>query len=149
MTGYTGPRSGQYAVVRGVTHPCTYSPNDDRVVLKTRQSDNPDATLFTWHDRYGGWVAQLTSQQCDRVYTARTYARWQGHRVAIDLVTAGTAAVTYADDNGGWASENGFTQVDKYEYQREVSVSELADVHEVQRDLAFNRWRDQTFGVRT
>ncbi|PPK67977.1 hypothetical protein V5P93_007323 [Actinokineospora auranticolor] len=143
---YQGPRAGQFAVVRGVTHPCTYSPNDDRVILKTRQADNPDASLFTWHTSFGGWVAQLTSQDCDRVYAARTYGRWQGHRVAVDAVVGGIASVTYADSNGSWAGQNGFTQVDKYEYQGEVPVGELADVHEEQRDLTFNRWRDRTFG---
>ncbi|GLZ37493.1 hypothetical protein [Actinokineospora sp. NBRC 105648] len=147
MTAYRGVRAGQFAVVGGVTHPCTYSPNDDRVVLKTRQADNPDASLFAWHERYGGWVAQLSSEQCDRVYTARSYGRWQGHRVAVDSVADGVAAVTYADQNGAWALENGFTQVDLHEYQRSVAAAELADVHEVQRDLAFTRWRDRTFGA--
>ncbi len=142
---YTGPRSGEYAVIRGVTHRCTYSPNDDRVVLKTKQADNPDATLFDWHERYGGWVAQLTSEQCDRVYSARSYGRWQGHRVAIDSVADGVATVTYADNNGGWAAVNGFTEVDRYEYRRDVPAAELGDVHEEQRDLGFTRWRDRTF----
>ncbi|MBM7770927.1 hypothetical protein JOD54_001131 [Actinokineospora baliensis] len=143
---YTGPRSGEFAVVRGVTHPCTFSPNNDRVVLKTKQADNPDATLFSWHDRYGGWVADLTAADCDRVYSARSYGKWQGHRVAIESVVDGVAAVTYADSNGGWAVEHGFTEVDRYEYRRDVPAAELGDVHEEQRDLGFAGWRERTFG---
>ncbi|MGQ0838435.1 hypothetical protein [Actinokineospora sp.] len=133
---YTGPRTGQFAVIDGVTHPCTYSPTEDRVVLKSRQAENPDGALFGWHDRYQGWVADLPGERCDRVYAARSYARWQGHRVAIDAV-AEAATVTYADDNGAWAAEHGFTQVDKYTYQRDVPAAELHDVHEEQRDLRF------------
>lgn len=142
---YTGVRSGEFAQVDGVTYPCRHVARDDRVVLKSKAEENPAPELFAWHEAFGGWVAQLPSARCERVYATRTYARYQGHRVAVDAVADGVASVSYADENGAWAARNGFTQVDKYEYTKDVPAAELRDVHEEQRDLLFRAWRERTF----
>ncbi|HVK20783.1 MAG TPA: hypothetical protein VM677_05435 [Actinokineospora sp.] len=48
----------------------------------------------------------------------------------------------YAGASTGWALDNGFVQADKYEYRREVAITELTNVYEEQRDLIFDLWRE-------
>lgn len=140
---YPQVRSGTYAVIGGVARPGLYPANSDHVVLKSTDADNPEPTLFAWNDTHGVWSAKVPVEQCERIFSARWYGMWRGHRVAIDALAAdaSVASVTYADSSGAWAAENGFTHVDKYEYQREVPAAELVDVHEVQTDLLFEQWR--------
>jgi hypothetical protein len=140
-------RNGEFAVVDGVTWPCRYLQRDDKVVLRSKAEENPGPGVFEWNERFVGWIAQLPSARCDRVYATQTFARYQGHRVAVLAVDGASASVRYADANGAWAAENGFSEVDKYEYTKDVAVAELRDVVEEQADLLFDAWRAAGFAV--
>jgi hypothetical protein len=44
-------------------------------------------------------------------------------------------SVRLVDEDVSRAVDNGFRQVDKYEYGRDVLVADLMDVHEIEKDL--------------
>lgn len=108
------------------------------VLVRSGAVVNPDPSRFTWNERVGEWHARLPATELDRLYQANTYATYRGHRVNITAVDdTGSATVYFADRDGSWAEENGFAQVDKYVWLRQVPVWELREVYECQDDLLF------------
>lgn len=143
---YTGPRLGTFATYRGREYESAPIFPDGNVMIGAKTPDNPDPALFQWNDGWDAWTAMVPAAEIDRLYHAIAYAKYQGHRVSINSVDeSGAAHIAYADDNGAWAGENGFTQVNKYEYEKTVSAYELYDVYEKQNDELFWRWRAASF----
>lgn len=143
---YTGVRRGTFATYRGREFEARPPRPDGTVLLRSFAAENPDPATFQRNERLGAWQVRVAATDLDRLFQANAYARYQGHRVNVESVDqAGTARVYSADGEGLWAEENGFTPVEKYVYRKEVPVWELADVHEEQHDLLFDRWREATF----
>ena len=144
---YTGVRSDIFAVFRGREY--LGSPvftEDDTVMIGASDTANPDPSLFAWNEGWGAWTARIPAADCDRLYSAHSYAKYQGHRVNIMRIDdSGIARVYYSDENGAWAEANGFEQVNKYEFEKSVPAAELYDVYELQDDLLFFRWREANF----
>lgn len=143
---YTGIRARSFAVVRGREFTSTALDQSGNVIISSEAPENPDPSLFAWNDDWREWTATIPAVDCERVYRANAYAKYQGHRVNIMRVDeSGTARIYYSDENGAWAEENGFQQVNKYEFEKSVPAYELYDVYEMQDDLRFNRWRETAF----
>src|SRR5215211_355763 len=135
---YSGIRAATFAVFRGREFESTAIDANGTVIISCDDPDNPDPSLFEWNDRWRQWAAEIPASNCERVYRANAYARYQGHRVNIMSVDeSGTARVYYADYDGAWAEANGFEQVNKYEFEKSVPAAELYDVYESQDDLLF------------
>jgi hypothetical protein len=143
---YTGVRSGVFAVLAGREYDSRPVREDGSVLLKSSTADNPDPARFEWNERAGEWRARVPATDLDRLYQANAYAKYQGYLVNITAINdSGTATAYFADADKYWADENGFDQVDKYVYVKEIPVWELRDVHEKQSDLLFSQWRQTTF----
>lgn len=142
---YQGIRSGEFAVLQGRAYPCSYDARTESALLKTRDRENPNPELYAWHERYGGWVADLGSDRCERLYHVVTYARYCDRRVGLRSISEAMAEVFYADRDGSWAERSGFVQVNKYEFETIVPITDLTDLHEDQRDLTFESWRALSF----
>jgi hypothetical protein len=143
---YTGVRSGVFAVLGGREYQGRPIREDGSVLVKSSAPENPDPSRFAWNDRMGEWHARVPALELDRLYQANAYAKYQGHLVNVTAVDdAGTATAYFADSDGAWAEENGFEQVDKYVWVRQIPVWDLRDVHERQDDMLFRTWRAATF----
>ncbi len=143
---YTGIRSGMYAVYGGVEFKATPLQADGTVLLRLFAEDNPDPKLFRRNEHLGIWQTQVPAADCERIYQATAYARYQGHRVNVNTLDgSGTAQVYYADTSYGWPEKNGFTQIDKLVFLKDASAWDLREVHEQQHDQLFAQWREATF----
>jgi hypothetical protein len=143
---YVGVRSGVFGVFGGREYDSRPVREDGSVLLKSSARDNPDPARFEWNDRAGEWHARVPATELDRLYQANAYAKYRGHLVNITAINdSGNATAYFADGDGWWAEENGFDQIDKYVYVKEIPVWELRDVHEKQNDMLFKQWRQATF----
>jgi hypothetical protein len=143
---YTGVRSGVFAVLNGREYDSRPVREDGSVLLKSSARENPAPGLFEWNDSAREWRARVPAADLDRLYQANAYAKYQGQLVNITAINdAGMATAYFADADKYKAEENGFTQVDKYVYVKEIPVWELRDVHEKQSDLLFRQWRQANF----
>jgi len=140
-------RHGEFATIDGIEYPCAFLPDSGTVRLVSRDADNPNPELYQWDERWNVWLGELPAERCDRVVAINSFARDLGHRCEVDSIGPdGSAEVIYADWNGAWAANNGFTQTDPGTFRRTVPVSEVHDLHEEQLDLLFDRWRAEHFG---
>ena len=144
---YPGFRSDTFVSYRGRERRGSYNFQTGRVVFFSRAPENPEPDLYAWDERRNGWIAYVDADDCDRVFSAAAFITYQGYRCQVmKMFDDGTAEILYNDWNGAWAvTGGGFEQRDKYEYYKIVPVSELYDYHEEQRDLVFDRWREQNF----
>lgn len=131
-----GFRSGTYAVLDGVTRPGLFPPGSRQLVLRADQPDNPDPAYYVWNQTHRLWVAHVSLDRVDRIYSVETHATWRRLRVVVGQAAPGGAvSVRLVDEDVSRAVDNGFRQVDKYEYGRDVLVVDLTDVHEIEKDL--------------
>jgi hypothetical protein len=144
---YPGFRVGTFATYRGRERSCAYRFQTNEVIFFSRSPENPDPDLYEWDDVRKGWIAVLNAGDCDRVFAVNTFVLYRGHRCEVtEMRDDGTAEILYADWNGAWAvSGGGFEQRNKYEYYKIVTMSELYDYHEEQRDELFDQWRERSF----
>ncbi|MEU4742751.1 hypothetical protein AB0G02_20120 [Actinosynnema sp. NPDC023658] len=138
---YTRPRSGIYATVRGVEHLCNDYPEDGRVVLVSREADNPDPELFGRDEARGLWVAVVGVDQCERLTDVTTRTGYKG-RVCqvVSIGPGGDVGLYFLGDDKSEAAELGFVQVDQGTWAKTVNVHDLPDLYEHHADLLFERW---------
>jgi hypothetical protein len=137
---YVGVRAGVFAVLNG--RECEGRPvrEDGTVLVMCTADENPDPSRLEWNERMGQWRARLLTTELDRLYQAVVYARYEGRPVNITQIDAAGSATVYSTE-----SQSGFTQIDRGVWAREAPVWDLRDVHEVQIDLLFGRWRQANF----
>lgn len=143
---YTGVRSGVFAILDGREYGGRPVREDGSVLVKSSAAENPDPSRFQWNDRVREWHARVPATDLDRLYEVNAYAKYQGHRVNLTAISdSGMATAYFADGEKWWAEENGFEEIDKYVFVKEIPVWELRDVHEEQSDLLFRQWRQANF----
>ncbi|NUT53832.1 MAG: hypothetical protein HOV94_42065 [Saccharothrix sp.] len=138
---YTRPRSGIFATVRGVEYLCNDYPEDGRVVLVSRERDNPDPGLFTRDEARGLWVAVVGVDRCERLADVTTRAGYQGRDCqVVGIGPDGAVGLYFLDDDKSEAAELGFVQVDQGTWAKTVDVHDLTHLYEHHADLLFERW---------
>jgi hypothetical protein len=143
---YRPHRQGVHATVNGVTYPARYNSSKQKVFMSLSGDGNPDPALFSWNELHGLWVAEVPAAECERVVSISPYARFHGHRCAVETLDPdGSAEIIYTDQDWSWAERNGFDQHDRGTYRRQATAAELYDYHEEQADLLFEQWRTANF----
>lgn len=138
---YTRPRSGVYATVNGTEYLCNDHPRDDRVLLVSREPDNPDPELFTRDEARALWVAQVDVDLCERLADVTTRASYLGHRCQVlSIAPGGDVGLYFVDDDKSAAARDGFVQIDPGTWAKTVNIYDLHSFHEHHADLLFERW---------
>lgn len=139
---YTRPRSGIFATVRGVEHLCNDYPADGRVVLVSREPDNPDPELFSRDEARGLWVAVVGLDQCERLADVTTRTSYKGRECqVVSIGPDGDVGLYFLDDDKSEAAEFGFVQVDQGTWAKTVNVYDLPALYEHHADLLFEHLR--------
>ena len=138
---YIRPRSGIYAVVNGVEYLCNDYPQDDRVVLISREPDNPDPNLFTRDEPTQTWVANVHLDQCERLHDVTTRADYLGHRCqVVSIAPNGEVGLYFLGDDKSAARKDGFVQIDPGTWAKTVNIYDLYTYYEHHADLLYERW---------
>jgi hypothetical protein len=138
---YTRPRSGVYATVNSVEYPCNDYPENDRVLLISREQENPDPELFTRDDANQLWAADVHIDQCERLADVTTRADYLGHRCQVlSIAPNGDVGLYFLGDDKAAARRDGFVQVDPGTWAKTVNIYDLHSFHEHHADLLYERW---------
>ncbi|MEV8444113.1 hypothetical protein AB0425_42635 [Actinosynnema sp. NPDC051121] len=138
---YARPRSGIFATVGGREHLCNDYPADGRVVLVSREPENPDPELFTRDEARGLWAAVVDVERCERLADVTTRTAYKGRECQVVSIGAdGGVGLYFLGDDKSEAAEFGFVQVDQGTWAKTVDVHDLPNLYEHHADLLFDRW---------
>jgi hypothetical protein len=135
------PRLGTFATIDGVEYPTNSLPADGMVTVFARARENPAPGLLTQGPEPGLWVADVRVEDCERVVSVTTRARWHGELCQVmSIDDRGDAVLYHLDNNRARTVADGFRPLEPGTYARTAPVTELKDYHEFHSDLLFGDW---------
>ncbi|SDZ40640.1 hypothetical protein SAMN05421504_11560 [Amycolatopsis xylanica] len=135
------PKTGIFVTVAGVEYAANSYPQDGKVTLYSRSTENPSPELFGWHDALRVWLATIPTDHCDSVAEVTTYAEHKGHECqVIDIGADGSVGLFYVGEEKSKAARDGFVQTDAGNWAKTVNIYEISNYIERYKDLLFAGW---------